>query len=162
MPGVIEARTAVGADAVELVRLRAVMLGSMRGRPPEPGAWQDEAVTTLRERLGGPAATMAAYVVNAPDGPGLAACAVGTIDRRLGGPDNPSGLTGYVFNVVTDAAYRRRGFSRACMTALLGWFAGREVPRVDLRASVEGEPLYLSLGFVPTAGPTLRLSTARR
>ncbi|BCJ73164.1 N-acetyltransferase [Catellatospora sp. IY07-71] len=161
MPGVIEARGAVAADAVELVRLRAVMLGSMHGRPPEPGAWQDEAVATLRERLDRPAATMAAYVVDAPDGPGLAACAVGTIDRRLGGPENPSGLTGYVFNVVTDEAYRRRGYSRACMTALLGWFAERGVPKVDLRASPDGEPLYLSLGFVPMTGPMLRLSAGR-
>lgn len=162
MPGVIEVRGATAADAVELVRLRAVMLGSMEGRPPAPGTWQDEAVATLRERLGGPAATMAAYVVDAPGGPGLAACAVGTIDRRLGGPENPSGLTGYVFNVVTDGAYRRRGFSRACVTALLDWFAARGVAKVDLRASPDGEPLYLSLGFVPTSGPTMRLSAARR
>ncbi|MEV4416972.1 GNAT family N-acetyltransferase [Catellatospora sp. NPDC049609] len=158
----IEVRGAVAADAAELVRLRAVLLGSMEGRPPAPGPWQDEAMATLRARLGGPDAMMAAYVVDAPGGAGLAACAVGTIDLRLGGPENPSGLTGYVFNVVTDEAYRRRGFSRACVTALLDWFARRGVGKVDLRASADGERLYLSLGFVPTSGPTLRLSTGRR
>ncbi|MFI6158691.1 GNAT family N-acetyltransferase [Micromonospora sp. PTRAS2] len=103
-------RAAVG-DAAEVVRLRAVMLGSMDGAEPAPGPWQEAARAT----------------------------------------------TGYVFNVVTDPAYRRRGYSRACLEALLDWCRKHGVGKVDLRASADGEPLYRSLGFVPTPGPTLRL-----
>lgn len=157
----IEARRAVAEDAAELVRLRAVMLGSMSGEPPEPGPWQQEATEVLLTRLAQRPATMAAYVVDRPDGGGLAACAVGTVEQRLGGPGNPAGLSGYVFNVATDAAYRRRGFSRACLVALLDWFARRGVGKVDLRASADGAPLYASLGFVPTSG-TMRMSARAR
>ncbi|MEU8076937.1 GNAT family N-acetyltransferase [Catellatospora citrea] len=158
----IETRRAVAGDAAELVRLRAVMLGAMAGQPVEPGPWQEEALAMLRARLAEPEPTMAAYVVDAPDGVGLAACAVGTVDLRLGGPANPSGRTGYVYNVVTDAAYRRRGFSRACMSALLDWFAERGVSTVDLRATADGEPLYRELGFAPVSHTSLRWVAGRR
>ena len=73
---------------------------------------------------------------------------LGQVDQRLPGPSDPTGLRGYVYNVATDPAYRRRGLSRACMTALLEWFARSGAEVVDLRASPEGEPLYASLGFV--------------
>ena len=81
----------------------------------------------------------------------------GGLDRPAASqPGNPTGLRGYVYNVATDPAYRRRGFSRACMTALLGWYAERGVGVVDLRASPEGEPLYTGLGFTRTKEPTMR------
>ncbi|WP_307869059.1 GNAT family N-acetyltransferase [Micromonospora sp. C95] len=144
-------------DARELVRLRAVMLGALSDAPPEPGEWQHTALRTLRQQLPDPAADLAAYVVDAPGRPGmLAACAVGVVDLRLGGPVDPSGRSGYVFNVATDPAYRRRGFSRACLGALLDWFAGRGVRTVDLKASPEGEPLYRELGFRSTSMPAMR------
>ncbi|MFI5489865.1 GNAT family N-acetyltransferase [Micromonospora echinaurantiaca] len=156
----IKVRRAGVDDAWELVRLRGVMLAAMNGREPEPGRWQDNAAATLRERLAGPGASLAAFVVAAPDGYGeLASCAVGTIERRLGGPDNPSGEVGYVFNVATDPRYRRRGYSPACMEALLAWYRRRAVTKIDLRASADGEPLYRALGFVRTTGPTMRLSS---
>ncbi|WP_091346265.1 GNAT family N-acetyltransferase [Micromonospora rhizosphaerae] len=155
----VSARRAMVDDAAELVRLRGLMIAALEGAEPPPGPWRDAARDTLRERLVEPEELMAAFVVDAPDRPGtLAACAVGTIDRRLGGPGNPSGLTGYVFNVCTDPGHRRRGYSRACMEALLDWYRRRGVLRVDLRASESGEPLYRSLGFRPTAGSTLRLT----
>ncbi|TXS54994.1 GNAT family N-acetyltransferase [Streptomyces sp. t39] len=150
------ARPAVTGDAEELVRLRTVMLESVRGAPLADTGWQPLAAASLRERLGDPDGSLAAFVVPRPGG-GLAACAVGTVERRLGGPDNPQGTTGYVFSVATDEDMRRRGYSRACMEGLLGWFRGRGVRRVDLRASEHGEPLYASLGFVRTPDPAMRL-----
>jgi GNAT superfamily N-acetyltransferase len=137
-----------------------MMLASMSGRAPEPGPWQWAAAETLRKRLTDPEtdATMVAYVVETPDRPGtLAACAVGTIEYRLGGPENPSGEIGYVFNVSTDPDYRRRGYSRACLLALLSWYRRRGVTRIDLGASPEGEPLYRDLGFVRRGTPAMRL-----
>lgn len=61
-------------------------------------------------------------------------------------------------SVATDPDMRRRGYSRACMEALLAWFRERGVPRIDLRASCDGEPLYTSLGFVRTPDPAMRLT----
>nr|WP_296074366.1 GNAT family N-acetyltransferase [uncultured Actinoplanes sp.] len=150
------ARPATPEDADELVRLRAVMLGSLNH-----GAWDDQWREPTRRllvgKLGDPVAALAAYVVDRPAGPGLAACAVGTIEQRLGSPGNPDGRSGYVFSVATDPDMRRRGFSRACLTGLLEWFAGRGVRRVTLMASPDGEALYESLGFARSVEPAMRL-----
>jgi GNAT superfamily N-acetyltransferase len=150
----MNARRADADDADELIRLRAVMLRSM-----SPADWNDDwrphARRALVERL--PTESMAAFVVDRPDGAGLASCAIGVIEERLGGPANPFGRSGYVFSVATDPSLRRRGYSRLCMSALLDWFWSTGIRKVDLRASTEGEPLYRSLGFVRTDEPAMRL-----
>ena len=152
----IEVRRAGPPDAEGLMELRGVMIGSIAGGPPLRGDCQRTGAGLLRERLRRVEATLAAFVVDRPGGHGLAACVVGQVDQRLPGPGDPTGLRGYVYNVATDPAYRRRGFSRACMTALLDWFDGLGIGVVDLRASTGGEPLYASLGFVRTPDPAMR------
>jgi ribosomal protein S18 acetylase RimI-like enzyme len=151
----IDVRRAGPGDAEELMRLRAVMLGS------GPGDWQRTGAELLRTQLVTEERTLAAFVADKGDEPGLAACVLGQVDQRLPGPNDPTGRRGYVYNVATDPAYRRRGLSRACMTALLEWFARSGAGVVDLRASPEGEPLYASLGFVRTADPAMRLKRRR-
>ncbi|GAA3342779.1 GNAT family N-acetyltransferase [Amorphoplanes nipponensis] len=153
----IEARRAGMEDAAELLRLRSVMLAAVRPGLDDPQSWIGPGVPVVRRLLAEQPDTMAAFVVDAPGGPGLAACAVGTIDQRLPGPNDPTGRRGYVLNVATDPAHRRRGHSRACMTALLAWFTERGIGAVDLRASADGEPLYASLGFVRNRDPGMRL-----
>jgi ribosomal protein S18 acetylase RimI-like enzyme len=154
----VYARRATAADAEELVRLRMVMFESMDGVAPEPGEWSRAAVRSLRERLPVPDARTAAYVVDRPGEPGrLAACAVGAVDVRLGSPADPTGLAGYIFNVATDDGYRRRGFSHACMTGLLGWFRRGGVTRVQLHATGDGYQLYRRLGFSEVESPAMRI-----
>lgn len=131
------------------------MQDSCHGPNPDV-SWQPAAVATLRARLADPDGDLTAFVVDRPGG--LAACAVGTVEYRLGGPGNPQGVSGYVFSVATDPDMRRRGHSRACMEALLAWFESRGVRKIDLRASSEGEPLYTSLGFARTPDPAMRLT----
>lgn len=145
----INVRPATAEDVAELIRLRSVMMAAMDGHAPEPGAWQDTTARVLR--LGFADGRWAAFVIVKPDRPEeLAACAVGHIEFRLGSPDNPGGAFGYTMNVATDPGYRRRGYARGCMRALLAWFEGQGVRAVDLRATPEGEPLYRSLGFTPS------------
>jgi ribosomal protein S18 acetylase RimI-like enzyme len=152
----IEVRRATAADAAGLMRLRKVMLGGFPGASePADGPWVAEGEAVFRRQLADPAERLAAFVVDRPDGGGLAACVVGAVDERLPNPlDGP--LRGYVYNVATDPAYRRRGFSRACMVALLDWYTTRGVRAVDLKASPDGEPLYASLGFVRSPDPAMR------
>jgi GNAT superfamily N-acetyltransferase len=162
MAAMIEARRAAPSDADEIMRLRGVMVGSMGDGRPLTGDWQRTGAEVVRRLLAGPDAAVAAFVVDRPHSAGLAACVVGQVDQRLPGPRDPTGLRGYVYNVATDEAYRRRGYSRACMRALLDWFDGRGVHTVDLRASADGEPLYASLGFVRTRDPAMRRVTPAR
>ncbi|GAA1755301.1 GNAT family N-acetyltransferase [Luedemannella helvata] len=148
-------------DAEELTRLRVVMWAALDGIAPVPGPWYPATVARFRETLADPDSAWAAFVVDKDD-TGLASCAVGTIERRLPNPGNLTGETGHIFNVATDPAYRRRGYSRACMTALLTWYAERGVTKVELNASPYGEPLYQQLGFARHSMPAMRRSLAPR
>ncbi len=134
------------SDAAEVVRLRRVMFAAMTGAD-RPGPWEAEARRQLAAQLAGPEPATGVFVVDAEGGAGLAACAVGTIERRLPSPSSPAGLFGFVFNVCTDPAHRGRGYARAVTEALLDWFAARGVTRVDLHATPEAERLYRALGF---------------
>jgi len=153
-------RRATVDDVPELVRLRALMHDSMGSPDIEDVLWREAAAGMLVAELPRRPALIAAFVVDGE--PGLAACATGSILRKLPSPANPSGKSGYVFNVSTDLDHRRRGHARACMVALLDWFVGEGVFSVELRASVEAEPLYTSLGFVRTSDPSMKLNLKRR
>ncbi len=62
--------------------------------------------------------------------------------------NDETGRQGYVENVYTTPAHRRRGLSRQLMNALLDWAGttGR-VKLIELHASPVAQPLYESLGF---------------
>ena len=69
----IDVRRAGPADAAGLMELRGVMLGSIGGGAPLRGDWQVAGAGLLRERLTRERPTLAAFVVDRPDAPGLAA-----------------------------------------------------------------------------------------
>jgi GNAT superfamily N-acetyltransferase len=62
-------------------------------------------------------------------------------------PVNPLGLEAYVLNVFTEPAWRRRGVARALMEHIVEEARRRGIKRIWLRASEEGRPLYVDLGF---------------
>ncbi|MGW7078276.1 GNAT family N-acetyltransferase [Streptomyces sp. NPDC054866] len=156
-------RPATQDDIAELVRLRALLFEDLGGdyfNPPSvDGSWQDALAVVLKDQLATGNTRM--LVVDGDGGGGdrgdgcLAACAIGSVEQRLPGPHLRNGRVGMVIGVVTDPAHRRRGHSRSLMRGLLDWFREREVARVDLYASHEGEPLYRELGFVNHPDPAL-------
>lgn len=152
-----EVRRAGADDAAELTRLRAVMFTDM-GR--DPGLldedWRRRNVAHFRRRLA-ETDLFAAYVVDRPEG-GLAASAVGWLNDHLVGTANQTGRVGYIANMCTDPAYRRRGYGRATLLALLAWLRSTGITAVDLHATPDGESLYRSLGFTE---PTDRALTLR-
>ncbi|MCO8269731.1 GNAT family N-acetyltransferase [Actinoplanes sp. TRM 88003] len=153
----INARRATVDDADELVRLRGVLFGV--GDDSDEHGWRDPARRILLRRLAEPEPTMAGFVVDQPGHEGrLAACAVGILEERLGGPRNPQGRVGYMFNVATDPEHRRQGHARACTSALIAWFHAQGAGLVDLRASDDGLSLYTSQGFILTKDPAMRLT----
>lgn len=148
-------RRATPRDAAELTRLREVMLEGTGGRAGD-GSWKAVCIAAFEEALAAPDGPLQAFVVDAADRPAtLAACCVGVIQPRLPGPQNRSGLAGYILSVATDARYRRRGHARAVVTATMDWFRGRGVARVELHASEHAEGLYRRLGFKEPAGLAL-------
>ena len=152
-------RRAVAADAPALTRLRALMLADMGMLTSDAGLrWRDQAGEWFAERLRDPAA-FAAFVIDDP-GLGVVSCAVGLCERHAPGPANPGGVQGHVFNMSTDHRFRRLGYARACLEALLAWFQAETEARViTLNASPDGVALYTSLGFTAPSNPFLQLKT---
>jgi GNAT superfamily N-acetyltransferase len=150
-----EARRATTDDIDELIRLAAVMLAAM-GHDPSPEDWRGAARDLLPVDF--EAESKAAFVVDHPDGGGrLIASAAGSITQWFPTVFNTDGRYGYVQWVATDPEFRRRGYSRAAMVALLNWFRAQHIAIVDLRATPEAEGLYRSLGFADVDTALLRL-----
>ncbi|MGW0846477.1 GNAT family N-acetyltransferase [Streptomyces sp. NPDC002787] len=150
-------RRAAPEDAEELLRLRQVMIDSMRGADRSTD-WHHESLPTVRSRLADYDGDFAAFVVDHPERPGaLAALVAGTVDYRIGRAGNPHGAVGHVFSVATDPDARRRGYARACMDVLLDWFRERGAGYVHLTASADAEPLYASMGFRRRSDPLMQL-----
>jgi ribosomal protein S18 acetylase RimI-like enzyme len=151
----ISVRDATAADIPDLVELRGLLFAVMADGwgPPTAGAgWQQACATAFAAQLADE--RMRVLVI---DGDGeLAACGLGVVDQRLPSPYNASGLVGHVFGIVTRPGYRKRGYARAIVTGLLGWFDGRGLTRVDLNASADGQSLYRSLGFAVHPDPEMR------
>ncbi|GLZ38064.1 GNAT family N-acetyltransferase [Actinokineospora sp. NBRC 105648] len=151
----IAVRQACENDVGELVRLRASLFDDLGGDffnpPAADGAWRAALAKVLTRKL----AADDARILVVDGEAGLAACGIGTIEEWFPGPHSRNGRIGHVIGVVTDPAYRRRGYSRAIMHALLDWFTAGDAARVDLYASPEGEPLYRDLGFTEHPDPAL-------
>ncbi|MNY58017.1 Acetyltransferase (GNAT) family protein [compost metagenome] len=62
---------------------------------------------------------------------------------------NPSGKTGYLFNVYTPALYRRRGLSSTLMRHLIEEARRLGIGEILLDYTAEGKSLYEKLGFQP-------------
>ena len=152
-------RRAVPGDEEEIQRLRHQMALDVFGTEPPPldDPIHVAAVKKVRAWLeAGAEATTACFVIDAPDDDeGLAASAIGAIDERLPSGRNPAGRSGYIYGVCTEKRYRRRGYSRLVLQALIDWYAEQGVPRIELHASEFGEALYRELGFADTGGVPL-------
>jgi GNAT superfamily N-acetyltransferase len=70
---------------------------------------------------------------------------------------NATGLDGYVTNMYTLPAYRRRGLARQLLEVLIAHARQVGVKRLFLEASREGQPLYEEFGFRLTRGMALTL-----
>jgi GNAT superfamily N-acetyltransferase len=148
----MRARLATLDDVPELLRLRAVMIESVRGE--SDGTWQAACAAVLERAIED--GSMAAVVVDRPAGDGLAACGVGMVGQRLPSPGCVDGRYGYIQSMCTDERHRRQGLARTVFVRLMRWYADAGITRVDLHASRMGEPLYRQLGFTDPVEPELR------
>ncbi|GGX36617.1 GNAT family N-acetyltransferase [Streptomyces noursei] len=147
----VPVRQAGASDVDELARMRQLS----RSCPAEPwatprnlpdGPWVTECREAFASLLSGPN-TFAASVVDAAPGH-LATGAVRLPVPRLPGPDSGKPFNGEIVAAATGPGFRHRGYSRATVNALMGWMVAQQCLRISLTSSFEGEPLYVSLGFV--------------
>lgn len=142
-------RRATVEDAEALTRLRAFMHEAM-GDVPTP-EWEAACVATLRRRLA--ADDFVGFVVE-EDGTAVAG-GVGWLEEHLPSPYQLDGRRGHIASMSTHPDHRRKGYGRDVFRALMAWFAERDVPRVDLRATPYGQPLYEAEGFKVLGGATM-------
>ncbi|MEV8377627.1 GNAT family N-acetyltransferase [Kribbella sp. NPDC056861] len=157
----IEVRRAKPDDAEALVRLRALMLEAMGADTgPEDAPWRQTALRFFTEGLASPE-TFAAFVVDDPEA-GVVANAVGHCNLHPPGPNDITTTRGYLYNVSTEPAFRRRGLAKACVISLLDWYRDEtEAGQIELHATEQGDSLYRSLGFVDSSYPAQRLRIVR-
>jgi GNAT superfamily N-acetyltransferase len=154
LEGQAAVRPGVAGDTPEVLRLAALMYESI-GIDASGAPWREAATQQISERLG---QDVALFVVDDPsDHRRLAATGAGSIARQLPSPESPSATVGHIQWISTDPAWRRRGFARQIMLALLDWFRRNDVPVVELYAAPLGEGLYRELGFKEGQSPTLGL-----
>ncbi len=72
-------------------------------------------------------------------------------------PKDQSAQRGYIFNIYTQPAFRRRGLARQLMQVILDWCRAQSIRVVGLHASDDGRALYKALGFEPTNEMRLKL-----
>lgn len=148
-------RVATAADVPALAALRVAMFDAM-GVDSSGAEFQARCTRWFAEHLDDPDVRI--VVADGPDGMPVS-CAVAQV-RAAPTPPSPSGPSGEVatiFNVVTLAAYRNRGYAAACFDAVLDWVDGRsDVQMTELLATPEGRGLYSSRGFVTHPHPLMR------
>lgn len=144
-------RRATAQDAADLTRLRAHMLLAM-GRDPQVPGWAQACEAALVRRLAEPD-RFAAWVVELEGRP--VSSGVGWLEEHLPSPGCLDGRRGHIASMSTDPAHRRQGHGRMVFGGLMDWFASLDVPRVDLRATGDGRPLYEQFGFRELGGATM-------
>lgn len=84
--------------------------------------------------------------------------AIGGIILRTqaGTPKNPSGKWGYIINIYTAPAYRRKGLATVILNKLMDSAREKGYSTFELRASKDGEPVYIREGFKMHPEPTYR------
>lgn len=116
-----------------------------------PPGWRNTCEEAFRRRLA--AEGFCAFGVEEQGR--LVSCGAGWLEEHLPSPGQYDGRRGHIASMSTEPASRRRGYGRLVFAALLDWFAEQDVPRIDLRATADGRPLYEEFGFQVLGGATM-------
>jgi len=148
-------RRATEADIPALLDLRIAMFESMGYSDPlELQKLRQDNLPYMQQAL--PTGEFMAWVAEA----GNEVIASGGAVVHVSPPTvkNPSGREGYILNIYTKPAWRRKGIARAIMETILNEFRSCGFTTVSLRATPDGQPLYEQLGFEVINQMRLQLS----
>jgi len=139
-------RPAVVADIPALVELRLGMFESMEHPDPaDLDRLRKQSIEYMHEKI--PTGEYKSWVADVNG----QAVASGALVIRSAPPTihNPRGLEGYIISVFTAPEWRKQGMARGIMNAIIDYLRENGIAKVTLRATEQGRPLYLSLGFAP-------------
>ncbi|MCU1596199.1 MAG: acetyltransferase [Frankiales bacterium] len=142
-------RRATPSDAAELTRLRGFMHLAMGDELTDQ--WRVSSTEVFARRLA--SEDFVAFLVE--DDGIIVSGGAGWLEEHLSSPYALDPRRGHIASMSTDPGYRRRGYGRMVFGALMEWFAVQGVPRVDLRATEDGRPLYEEFGFTVLGGATM-------
>jgi D-erythro-7,8-dihydroneopterin triphosphate epimerase len=137
-------RPAVVADIPALVELRLGLFESMQHiDPAEWDGFRKVSTEYMQQKI--PTGEYMSWVA---DVNGQAVASGGVVIRSAPPTiHNHRGLEGYVLSVFTVPEWRKQGMARAIMNTIIGYLREKGITKVTLRATEQGRPLYLSLGF---------------
>lgn len=140
-----DVRSATPDDAPEITRLKAVLMQT--GWPVDvelDDGWYERCEQLARRLVDDP--HQGWFVVDAPDGPGLAGCVSVAIHQHLPGPRG-TGRSAYLGDMVTDPRHQGRGIGSGLLDHALAWAAEQGAGRIELYSTASGRPLYERAGF---------------
>ncbi|MFM8533910.1 MAG: GNAT family N-acetyltransferase [Acidimicrobiia bacterium] len=146
-------RTATIADIPHIVSHRELMFTDM-GIPAAFEEMRSATERWLRDAL--PSNTYRGWLVVAPDG-AIAAGGGLIVIPWPPGPMSMDPRCGFIFNVYTAPAHRKRGLARLLMDEMHAWSRAAGLERVVLNASASGRPIYEAMGYVATTEPMMRM-----
>ncbi len=150
-------REATLADADVLVRHRLAMFSDM-GEPFDRPALDASFREWLQTMM--TAGTYRAWLVEGAGGE-IAAGGGMSIIAWPPSPRNLGHTIAFAYNVYTEPAHRRRGLARMVMDAVHESCARDGIRTVALHASVDGQPLYTSMGYRSWPTPMMFLPIVR-
>jgi GNAT superfamily N-acetyltransferase len=150
-------RPATAGDADTLVHHRLAMFSDM-GEPFDRAALESSFRDWLVQMMA--SGMYRAWLVEDADGT-IAAGGGITVLPWPPSPRNIGHKIAFVYNVYTEPAHRRRGLARLVMDAIHAWCAREGICTVALHASLEGRPLYASMGYQPWPTPMMFLPIVR-
>jgi GNAT superfamily N-acetyltransferase len=154
LPADYRVRPATLDDTDVLVRHRVGMFTDM-GVALDAAALEIAFRAWLTEMM--PAGTYRAWLVETGEGRVVGGGGI-TVVPWPPGPRYAGDRLAFVYNVYTDAAHRRRGLARLVMDTIHAWCRGEGVTSIALNASVDGRPLYESMGYVESPNPMMFLA----
>ncbi|WP_151736210.1 GNAT family N-acetyltransferase ['Paenibacillus yunnanensis' Narsing Rao et al. 2020] len=138
----MEIRAANIQDVGQILENRLKFLQEIKGEPV-PDQVRENTRQYLKEHL----ADDTWIACLALDGESIVSSAILSMYEVLPTLSNPGGRTGYLFNVYTLPAYRRKGLSQAVLGKLIREARARGLGKIYLDYTADGKSLYEKLGF---------------
>lgn len=151
----ITIRRATADDVDVITHQRRAMFEAMRlGDPAALEAMDVEFARWARAKIA--EGLYLGWLAQADDGV-IAAGAGLWLMEWIPGPVTLLSPRGYILNVYTEPAYRKRGLATRLVSAILEWCRANGITLVSLHASDAGRAVYEALGFAPTNEMQIRL-----